>query len=311
MSKLNKERFNKELNSIQDENIKEYIKNVLKNDVVYTFKIMGNWDTTENISRIWKKFSQDGNGRWNNIQMVTGDDYDYLVMINGPMPNVNCDKNKIIYVEMEPYWEQKFKIDESQYFGTIIHRLSRNVCEWNISPTYSEIPKLKFNKDKVLSTVLSKKYMDIGQVKRIEFAKYLENNGVDIDVYGNGGERWRWKNDKGPLSYHNKDDGLFNYKYHFQCENNSIRNYVSEKLYDGILSECLVFYSGAPNVKEIIDERAYVVLQLESFEEDMKTIKKAIEENWWEQRLPYIREAKKKILNELNFFPRIEEIINQ
>ena len=105
--------------------------------------------------------------------------------------------------------------------------------------------------------------------------------------------------------------GLFPYKYHFQCENNPIKNYVSEKLYDGILSECLVFYSGAPNVKEIIDERAYVVLQLESFEEDMKTIKKAIEENWWEQRLPYIREAKKKILNELNFFPRIEEIINK
>ena len=205
---MDKQKFNTELNSIQDKEIKDYIHNVLKNDVIYTFKIMGNWDTSENISNIWKKFSQDGNGRWNNIQMVTGDEYDYLVMINGPIPGVQHDKDKTIYVEMEPFWESKCRIDESQYKGALIHRLQSNVCEWNISPTYSDIPKLQFNKDKVISTVLSKKFQDIGQVKRIEFTKYLEKNGVDIDVYGNGGERWRWKNDKGMLPYHKKDEGI-------------------------------------------------------------------------------------------------------
>jgi hypothetical protein len=35
-------------------------------------------------------------------------------------------------------------------------------------------------------------------------------------------------------------------------------------------------------------------------------VKKAIEEDWWSQRLPYIREAKRRILTELQFFPRLE-----
>ena len=33
---------------------------------------------------------------------------------------------------------------------------------------------------------------------------------------------------------------------------------------------------------------------------------KAIEENWWEKRLPAM---KQKILNEMNMFPRLENII--
>ena len=107
-----------------------------------------------------------------------------------------------------------------------------------------------------------------------------------------------------------KDDALFSYKYIFNCENNEINNYCTEKLYDGILAECLVFYSGCPNIKDIIDDKAYIYLHLSNFEKDYETIRKAIEENWWEQRLPYIKEAKNKILNELQFFPRLKKILS-
>ena len=52
-------------------------------------------------------------------------------------------------------------------------------------------------------------------------------------------------------------------------------------------------------------------LELSDFEQDYQTIKKAIEEKWWEQRLEHIRNAKNKILEELSFFPTLEKIINQ
>jgi hypothetical protein len=103
---------------------------------------------------------------------------------------------------------------------------------------------------------------------------------------------------------------MFPYKYTFNVENHSIKNYYTEKLIDGILAETLVFYSGCYNARDYIDERAFVYLELSNFEKDFQTIKKAIEEDWYTQRLPYIKEAKQKILNELQFFPRLYAIIN-
>ena len=132
---------------------------------------------------------------------------------------------------------------------------------------------------------------------------------MHVDVFG--GNRFLWNNYKGSLPYHKKDDALFPYKYTFNCENHSNKNYCTEKLYDGILAECLVFYNGCFNAKDLIDERAFVYLELSNFEKDYELIKKAINDNWWQHRLPYIKAMKKKILNELQFFPRIEKIINK
>ena len=69
---------------------------------------------------------------------------------------------------------------------------------------------------------------------------------------------------------------MFPYKYVFNCENNWERNWITEKLVDGILAECLVFYSGAPNVGDYIDRRAFVQLDLIDFEADMKKIQTAM-----------------------------------
>jgi hypothetical protein len=40
-------------------------------------------------------------------------------------------------------------------------------------------------------------------------------------------------------------------------------------------------------------------------------IKQAIEEDWWSQRIEIIRKEKRKILDELAFFPTIDKIISQ
>ena len=115
---------------------------------------------------------------------------------------------------------------------------------------------------------------------------------------------------KGNLEYHKKDNGLFPYKYTFNCENNSIKNYCTEKLYDGILAECLVFYSGCYNIKDYLPENSFVYLELSNFEEDLKIIQTAIKEDWHTLYLPNIRAAKKKILNELSINNKLKNIID-
>jgi hypothetical protein len=93
-------------------------------------------------------------------------------------------------------------------------------------------------------------------------------------------------------------------------ENNYEKDFITEKLWEPILCEALVFYYGCPNVSEYIDPAAFVQLDITNFEKSYEIIKRAIEEDWWSQRIDIIRREKNRILNELGFFPRISKIIN-
>jgi hypothetical protein len=93
-------------------------------------------------------------------------------------------------------------------------------------------------------------------------------------------------------------------------ENNFEKNFITEKLWEPILCETLVFYYGCPNVSDYIDPRAFVLLDITNFEKSYQIIKQAVSEDWWSQRIDIIRQEKHKILNELAFFPTIDKIIN-
>ena len=124
-----------------------------------------------------------------------------------------------------------------------------------------------------------------------------------------GSNKWEYKNYKGTLPYHKKDDALFPYKYTFNVENNSEPNYITEKLYDAILSESLCFYSGCPNVKDVINPKAFVYLDLENFDKDMEIVKNAIENNLWKDRIEYIKKEKIKIIEQMSIFSQINKLI--
>jgi hypothetical protein len=53
-----------------------------------------------------------------------------------------------------------------------------------------------------------------------------------------------------------------------------------------------------------------VRLPLDNFEESLSIITKAIEEDWWSQRIDIIKKEKQRIVNELGFFPRLNKIIS-
>jgi hypothetical protein len=43
----------------------------------------------------------------------------------------------------------------------------------------------------------------------------------------------------------------------------------------------------------------------------MRMIETAVREDWWSQRISFIRAAKHKILNELAFFPTLQSLISK
>lgn len=295
----------------------EVVETEVDHDNIIRVKVMCNWCTPKQLHKLWGKMSK-GNYTWNRIRMVYEGEADYYVIVNAPPPGAKFDKKKTILFRMEPRmsknksWGEWVNPDSSEFLFVSKHEDGHyNNIEWHLSKTWNDLRIMTFEKNPaykgVLSTILSGKYNDPGQIKRIDFVKFLEKKGLPVHVFGTN--RWDYKDYKGSLPSHCKDDSIFPYKYVFNAENHSINNYFTEKLIDGILGESLVFYSGCYNARDFIDERAYVYLHLSNFEKDYETIKKAIEEDWHSKRLPYIKAAKQKILNQLQFFPRIEKII--
>ena len=227
------------------EGLEKYIK---KSSNLNTKKVLllCNWCSSNDLCNLWNKMSKD-DYIWNDIEIIWDGEPDYYCVINSPPNNVTIDMSKCIYFPMEPNMDKhperwgawaNPKSEELLFCGTPDLHFSNT--EWHLSKTYEQLMTEKITKNEqvcnILSTVLSDKYADLGHQRRVDFVKFLETKGMHVDVFG--GNRFLWNNYKGSLPYHKKDDALFPYKYTFNCENHSNKNYCTEKLYDGILAEC-------------------------------------------------------------------------
>jgi hypothetical protein len=299
-------------------NIMNELNDMDKNSKIIKVMVLCYWTSPEECCKMWNRQSK-GDNTWNNIQLVSEEPADYYVIISSTTYNLeHVDPKKIIIFRMNPnmenqdYWEEYKSPDKDKYLFVGYHEEHFNNNEWWLSKTYKQLCEEKIEKnndfDGILSAIISNKYSDPGHKKRVDFIKFVETKGFKFDVFG--GNNFEWKDYKGTLPERAKDNGLFPYKYTFNVENFSLNGYFTEKLIDGILSECLTFYHGCKDISKYLDERAYVWLDLEDFEMDFQKIKTMIEEDEWSKRIDFIRKEKKKILNELQFFPRLEKIIS-
>jgi hypothetical protein len=137
----------------------------------------------------------------------------------------------------------------------------------------------------------------------------MENqNENQIDIFGRSNFH-NFKNYAGKLLNDKKENHYINYKYCLAVENNMEHNYATEKIWESILCECLTFYWGCPNLEDYIDSDAFVRLDLNDYNKSIHIIKKAIDEDWWSQRIESIRREKHKLINDLGFLPQLKKII--
>jgi GR25 family glycosyltransferase involved in LPS biosynthesis len=294
-------------------------------------KMICNWTTSEQLCKEWSNMCE-SEFSWKNYELVwtnNKEEIDYYVIINSPNPQENAyfDPKRTIVFQMEPWvedenknwgvktWGQWAEPDPDKFLAVHGRKTGHcNNCQWLLElplQTFykSDSDAFKKGKETTISSICSPKYFDEGHIDRIEFLKFLEKKGdILLDIYGYANNH-NLENYRGALSNDNKSDGLTSYKYYFIVENNYETNYITEKLWEPILCECLCFYYGAPNVTDYIDSRAIVVLDMKDFEKSYQIIKSAIEEDLWSQRIDIIRQEKQKILNELAFFPTIDKII--
>ena len=286
-------------------------------------KLMGNWCSAEELCGEWDRMSQ-GDLCWNNIEVTWEDtDIDFYVIVNYPRPGENYVPERTIVLQMEPWcveayqtwgaktWGEWANPDPSRFLMVRSRNSHLNAAFWQLAATYRELKTDPILKTLTLSSICSGKYFDPGHRKRVDFLKFLETKDDDVvhvDV-------WAYDN---PLGFRNwvgphppgvKDVALTPYKYFFAAENNQERNFITEKLWEPLLTESLCFYWGCLNTTDWIDARAFIPLDLDNFEGAFRTMKAAILANEWEKRLDIIRSEKQKILNCYQFFPMLEQVL--
>lgn len=268
------------------------------------------------------------------ITIVRSDEvYDYLLIINADHrrhPSHYGGRDNVLYFCMEPRlpiqmgdWSRAEKYFDAQQLYT--HPFEHNLVEFHMNKTYEELSESPQKLGTYISIIQSPKRDDIGQKKRLDFVLALNRHLARVSFDSKDGaptvesplhcygtfQHNSLVNSFGMLPYKMKELGLEKYKYHFTAENNSIPNYFTEKIVDGILMECLVFYWGCPNLEEYLPAESFVRLELEDLDADCALVERAMKENWRAARLPAIKEAKRRILTELAFFPHVASILRK
>jgi GR25 family glycosyltransferase involved in LPS biosynthesis len=293
----------------------------------YRIKMLCNWCDSTTLCNEFNNMSKNNNYSWNNIKIVSDDNFiDFYVIINKPQNNTFYEPEKTIIFQMEPYcyhpnqtwgvksWGEWSEPDLNKFLYVGSHKYSLNNCQWQLSLNYNYLNNNFINKtnNKILSTICSDKNTDEGHQLRINFFKYLElknNREFEFDVWGGINSIFKFKNNKGLLTMENKHKGIAPYKYYIMFENNFENNYVTEKLWEPIICECLCFYIGAPNVTNYINPEAFIILNPNDFDKNFEIINNSIKNDLWSKKINLIREEKYKILNYYNFFPRVERIL--
>jgi GR25 family glycosyltransferase involved in LPS biosynthesis len=191
-----------------------------------------------------------------------------------------------------------------------------------------------------LSTVVSNKYVDPGHIYRIDLLRHIVSNIHHLNSACNAepkslsGDLYITNDVKNVLHIYGFDNTLgfpdkyyygalperdksvlMKYRYTLIAENHSIPGYMTEKIADGVLSECLVFYWGCPNIQTYFPPvdgiLPYVVLPMDDKIASYEFIKTAIREDWWSQRILAIRATKKLILTKFMMRHRIVQVIRE
>jgi len=293
-------------------------------------KMLCNWCSSEQLCKEWRNMCTH-EYTWKNIEMIWEETdsikADYYVIINYPLPQeVNTyDPKRTILFQMEPWiqdparkwgvktWGEWATPDPTNFFKVFTHKTHLNNVQWQIDfPFYTE--PVDTEKQNRIVAICSAKNHDEGHILRNNFIKYMdfftlmEYNTLQLDVYGKQNYHGFYSY-KGPVEADNKYNVYAKYKYCLAVENNNETNYATEKIWESILCESLCFYWGCPNLEEYIDPQAFVRLPLEDHETALKIIQQAINEDWWSQRIPRIKQMKTKILTQLGFFPLLFNVL--
>lgn len=288
----------------------------------YLIKPFCNWEKSDVLVKKWiARFADDReNCKSENIQFTTGEKVDYYIIFNSTDEKEYIPEKTIVFF-LEPNCNSYYQtwglktwkfvhetIKKEPFLQIRTHDKHIPFLTWQLDKTSTQLKNENIEKTGVLSTIMSSKYFDPGHIVRVETLREIDNSDLDIHIYGHD-NKLNFKKYKGPHAENNKNNGILPYKYHLHCENNKEKNFITEKIWEGLLAECVLFYWGCPNIEEYVDPQCYIYLCSNNYKNNLKLIKDAINNNEWDKRIDIIRREKQRVLSQYSLFKTLSQII--
>ena len=223
---------------------------------------------------------------------------DALLILNAPSQaiEISCYPEKVIAMMMEPGdpvihpWmfqelEQYHRVYSpiSQSANTV---LSHGFLGWYPGQNYNYLKNLAVpEKTKMISCIASDLKQLEGHRRRLNFVNDLKQDYPSIDFFG-----------KGSHFLPEKMDGLLPYKYSVAIENSSSDNYFTEKINDCFLAYTVPVYYGCRNIDKYFPSQSFIAIDIDKRDATRKKISDLQQQDDWNQRLPYIQEARELVL---------------
>lgn len=134
--------------------------------------------------------------------------------------------------------------------------------------------------------------------RRAEFAQALRKRLPKLTAFG-----------RGIRPINEKADAMDAFRYHVVLENHIALHHWTEKLSDAFLARCLPFYAGAPNIDDYFPSGSVIPINMNDPDAAADIIRQAMADGLYEQRLPLIEEARRRVLEEHHLFATIARII--
>ena len=259
-------------------------------------------------------------------------DYDYLVVYEDlPYPpgssrsewveRLSCAPENTLFVTSEP---TSIKIYGRHYLRQFGHVLSRQPAEIIDHPghiqrtpplrpyygrslggggrylTYGELmAPPEAEKTPAVSMVSSDKTMTPELKLRYDFAMRMRAE-AGLHVFGRGID---------PID--EKSEAMDGFQYHIAVENHLQPGHWTEKISDCFLAECLPFYHGDPEIGHVFPAEAVVAIDIRDLEAAKVTVERTMREDEYAKRLPAIREAKRRVLEDWNLLKVCADIARE
>jgi hypothetical protein len=312
-------------------------------------KVVAMLSSYKNLDRrdwLWKQ-TPNHFGVWGNMQMLaTAQQADYLLLYQYDFPKAEVkplkpwwklgkkaatpqvidfakqygvSKEKVIFLLREPPLEEIVKKNQLNY------QIAQNYCGyvsgpdydaptpdympaiWYVGQSFSELASgIIPEKLKPCSWITSGISRTENHRRRLAFLQMLQDSSVEFDLYGR--RLPEWANSCGVVE--NKWNAMAPYYYNLAIENYAENDlYVSEKLWDSLLSWCLPIYYGGSAADKLLPEGSF--LRLPSMDEKgiayIEEVTSSLDA--WHDAKDKIAEARQIILRKLNLLNWLSDFV--
>ena len=272
--------------------------------------------------------------RWGNCRFVFDVDaceYDWLAVYHD-LPRLppstfseerlRCPPEKTVLITTEPSSITVYGTDYLRQYGMVITSQEPWVIShphpiftqpgliWFYGFPFSEGPIRTYDdmkamtplvKTRPISTVCSDRQGRLTlHSRRFEFTRKLKAALPELDVFGHGVT---------PMS--DKAVAVDPYQYHIAIENHIYPHHLTEKMPDSFLGYAVPFYHGCPNAADYFPADSFIQIDITDFPKSLDIIRSTLANNEYQDRLPSVIEARRRVLDEYNLFAVLDREISR